>query len=63
MGAAHNVSEAFFRGFGGRGRGRYGRGGSGYFLEYARSIPFLETKVLDLRGSAGLSVSYKKAAE
>jgi caffeoyl-CoA O-methyltransferase len=71
--AAHNVSEGMYRGgFGGRGgagfRGGFGRGfggrggfGAGDFLEYARSFPNLETKVLELQGSAGLSVSYKKA--
>ncbi len=61
--AAHNVSERSFWGFGGRGRRGYGRGGGDSFLEHALSIPYLETKVLDLRGSAGLSVSYKKAAK
>jgi caffeoyl-CoA O-methyltransferase len=71
--AAHNVSEAMYMGgFGGRGgaafRGGYGRGfggrggfGVGDFLEYARSFTNLETKVLELRGSHGLSVSYKVA--
>jgi predicted O-methyltransferase YrrM len=62
--AAHNVSEGYYSGFGGRGGGgsrRYGRGGSGGFLEFARSIPSLETSMLDIRGSAGMSVSYKKA--
>jgi predicted O-methyltransferase YrrM len=59
--AAHNVSE--YSGWGRRGRGgsRRGYGGGGGFLEYARSFPNLETKVLDIPGSAGLSVSYKKA--
>ena len=58
--AAHNVSE--YSGWGRRGRGGSGRGygGGGGFLEYARSFPNLDTKVLDLPGSAGLSVSYKK---
>jgi caffeoyl-CoA O-methyltransferase len=59
--AAHNVFEGFS---GGRGRGGYRRGyggpGSDY-LEFARSIPNLDTKVLELRGSGGLAVSYKKA--
>jgi len=61
--AAHNVWEATFGGFAGRGRRGYGGGGGGGFLDYARSIPNLETKVLNLPGSAGLSVSYKKAAK
>lgn len=54
--AAHNVSD-----FGGRGafRRRYGWGASGFF-EFAKSIPSLDTKILDNPGSAGLSVSYKK---
>ncbi len=60
--AAHNVSEGFLGGFGRRGRFGFGRGGDS-FLEHARSIPYLETTVLDLRGSAGLSVSYKRAAK
>lgn len=59
--AAHNVSESSAWGFGRRG-GRGGFGGRGNdFLEFARSFPFLETEVLDIRGSAGLAVSYKKA--
>jgi caffeoyl-CoA O-methyltransferase len=69
--AAHNVSEAMsMGGFGWRGgagfRGGFGRGfggrggyGTSDFLEYARSFSNLETKVLELRGSHGLSVSYK----
>jgi predicted O-methyltransferase YrrM len=54
--AAHNVSD-----FGGRGefRRRYGWGSSGFF-EFAKSIPSLDTRILDISGSAGLSVSYKK---
>jgi caffeoyl-CoA O-methyltransferase len=60
--AAHNVSEGFP---GGRGRGGFGRGYGGGpgidFLEFARSFPNLDTKVLELRGSGGLAVSYKKA--
>ncbi len=57
--AAHNVSEGSFRrGFGGRFRGRFG---GGDFLQFARSFPNLQTEVLELRGSAGLSVSYKVA--
>ncbi len=62
--AAHNVRESF-GGWGGRGgfrRGGWG-GEGGDYLEYARSIPSLETKVLDLPGSGGLAVSYKKKAE
>jgi caffeoyl-CoA O-methyltransferase len=68
--AAHNVSEGMFMGgFGGRGgggfakRGFRGRGGFGVgdFLEYARSFSNLETKVLEIQGSHGLSVSYKTA--
>jgi caffeoyl-CoA O-methyltransferase len=58
--AAHNVSDFSFSGWGRRGRGGFGRGGGGDFLEYARSIPTLETEVLDIPGSAGMSVSYKK---
>lgn len=46
--AAHNVSE---RGWGGSNRG---------FLQFARSLPYLETKVFEGRGG-GMSVSYKKA--
>jgi predicted O-methyltransferase YrrM len=58
--AAHNVSD-FSSGWGRRGRRGFGRGMGGGFLEYARSIPNLETKILDIRGSAGMSVSYKTA--
>ena len=61
--AAHNVSEGYSRGYGGRGRGGYGRGGGSGFFEYARSIPSLETTIVNVRGSAGMSVSYKKAAK
>ncbi|MBN1569299.1 MAG: class I SAM-dependent methyltransferase [Acidobacteria bacterium] len=59
--AAHNVSE--YSGWGGRGRGgpRRGYGSGGGFLEYARSFANLDTSVLDIPGSAGMSVSYKKA--
>jgi caffeoyl-CoA O-methyltransferase len=57
--AAHNVSE-YSSDWRGRGRRGFGRGAGGDFLEYARSFPNLDTKVLDIRGSAGLSVSYKK---
>jgi caffeoyl-CoA O-methyltransferase len=59
--AAHNVSESAYSRWGGRPGGRYGRGGAGGFLEFARSFSNLDTKVLDIRGSAGLSVSYKKS--
>jgi caffeoyl-CoA O-methyltransferase len=60
--AAHNVSEysGWGRGRGGFRRG-YGGGPSGGFLEYARSLPNLDTKILNIPGSAGMSVSYKKA--
>jgi len=54
--AAHNVSDF---GYGRSRRRGYGWGGSG-FLEFAKSIPSLDTKILDIPGSAGLSVSYKK---
>ena len=57
--AAHNVSEN--TGWGGRGRGGFGRGSGGAFLEFARSFPNLDTKVLNIPGSGGLSVSYKRA--
>jgi len=61
--AAHNVSE--YAGWGRRSRGGprrgFGGGPSGGFLEYARSFPNLETSVLDIPGSGGLSVSYKKS--
>ncbi|HSW37985.1 MAG TPA: class I SAM-dependent methyltransferase [Acidobacteriota bacterium] len=54
--AAHNVFESS----GGRGRGGFWRGGGGRgeldeFLQYARSLPNLETRVLNLPGSGGLS--------
>ncbi len=54
--AAHNVSERPARGgrFGGRG---FGGGPAGDFLEFARSLPNLETSIADIPGSAGLSVS------
>ena len=62
--AAHNVFENSSFGFGRRGRGRGGFGGlGGDYLEFARSFSFLETNVLDLRGSGGLAVSYKKAGK
>jgi caffeoyl-CoA O-methyltransferase len=59
--AAHNVSD--FGGRGGFGR-RFGRGfggGQNDFLEFARSFTYLDTQVLSVPGSAGMSVSYKKA--
>lgn len=59
--AAHNVSESRFGMGGGRWRGGFGRGFSGDFLEHARSFPFLDTKVLNIPGSAGMSVSFKRA--
>ncbi len=57
--AAHNVSE--YSGRGGRRGGGFGRGGAAGFLEFARSFQNLDTKVLNIPGSGGLSVSYKKA--
>ena len=57
--AAHNVSE--YSGWGGRRGGGGGRGSA--FLEFARSFPNLDTKVLELPGSGGLSVSYKRAGK
>jgi caffeoyl-CoA O-methyltransferase len=67
--AAHNVSEgSYFGRGGGRGRGGFRGGfggGGGYwvgdFLAYVRSFHNLDTKVLELQGSHGLCVSYKKA--
>ena len=59
--AAHNVSDPSAgggRGMGGR-RG-FGGGLTGGFLEYARSLSNLDTSILNIPGSAGLSVSYKK---
>ena len=56
--AAHNVSEGSY---GGRYRRGFGGGYGDNFLQYARSLPNLETTVLALRGSAGMSISYKKA--
>ncbi|MBN2337667.1 MAG: class I SAM-dependent methyltransferase [Acidobacteria bacterium] len=58
--AAHNVSEYPARGgrFGG-GRGGRGGGPAGDFLEFARSLPNLETSIADIPGSAGLCVSRK----
>ena len=57
--AAHNVSE--YSGRGGRRGSGFGRGGGSGFLEFARSFQNLDTKVLNIPGSGGLSVSYKKA--
>ena len=59
MFVAHNVSEYPARG-GRFGRGRRGGGAAGDFLEFARGLPNLETSILDIPGSAGLSVSRKK---
>jgi caffeoyl-CoA O-methyltransferase len=58
--AAHNVTD--FSSWDGRGGFRRGFGGNqtGDFLEYAKSLTSLETKVLSIPGSGGLSVSYKK---
>ena len=59
--AAHNVSDPSApggRGMGGR-RG-FGGGPTGGFLQYARSLTNLDTSILDIPGSGGLSVSYKK---
>jgi predicted O-methyltransferase YrrM len=59
--AAHNVSDPSASA--GRGmRDRRGFGGSptGGFLQYARSLPNLDTSILNIPGSNGLSVSYKK---
>jgi caffeoyl-CoA O-methyltransferase len=73
--AAHNVTEVGnIGGWGGRSRGGFrggfGRGfggGGGYwvgdFLEYVRSFSNLDTKVLEMQGSHGISVSYKKASK
>jgi caffeoyl-CoA O-methyltransferase len=55
---AHNVFDRSSFGFGGRGRGRGGMVGD--YLEFARSFSFLDTKVLDMPGTGGLAVSYKK---
>ena len=62
--AAHNVFEGSSGGFGGRrgGRGGFGGGmGGGDYLEFARTFDSLDTKVLDIPGSGGVAVSYKKA--
>jgi len=52
---AHNVSE-----YTTRRRGRRSGGMTGNFLEYMRSLPFMETSIFQNRRSAGLSISYKK---
>jgi predicted O-methyltransferase YrrM len=60
--AAHNVSE--YSGWGGRGRGGrggYGRDMSGGFFAFAKSLSNLDTSILNIPGSNGLSVSYKKS--
>ncbi|MDR0311027.1 MAG: class I SAM-dependent methyltransferase [Acidobacteriota bacterium] len=58
--AAHNVSEQSGRGSGGFRSGRGGWGGENAdYLEYARSVKSLETKILSISGSGGLAVSYK----
>lgn len=59
--AAHNVFD--YSAWGERGGYRRGRGGgqTGGYLEFARSLPNLDTKVLNIPGSGGLAVSYKKA--
>jgi caffeoyl-CoA O-methyltransferase len=62
--AAHNVMDySAWGGRGGRDGYRRGAGGgpTGGFLEFARSLPNLDTKVLNIPGSSGLAVSYKKA--
>jgi predicted O-methyltransferase YrrM len=61
--AAHNVSD--YSGWGGGrsrgGRRSYGGGMAGGYLEFAKSLPNLDTSVLDIPGSGGLAVSYKKS--
>jgi predicted O-methyltransferase YrrM len=60
--AAHNVSDGSQWGYrGGRGRGRGGRG-SGFF-EFAKSFSNLDTSMVNVPGSAGMSFSFKKAEE
>jgi len=56
--AAHNVWDNSGD-WGGRQRG-YGRDMSGGFFGYAKSLTDLDTSILSIPGSAGLSVSYKK---
>jgi predicted O-methyltransferase YrrM len=59
--AAHNVSDFSGWGSGGRRGMRRGSGAGGDYLEFARSLANLDTKVLDIPGSGGLAVSYRKA--
>jgi len=47
--AAHNVTE---------GRGGWGRGGTGGYFEYMKSLPEFDSRLLT-GGSGSLSVSYK----
>lgn len=60
--AAHNVSDGSRWGFRGRGgrRGGFGGRGDGFF-EFAKSFSNLDTSMVDVPGSGGMSVSYKKA--
>jgi predicted O-methyltransferase YrrM len=60
--AAHNVYDYSAPGAGrGRGGFRRGYGGmAGGYLEFAKSLPNLETSVLSIPGTGGLAVSYKK---
>lgn len=55
---AHNVSE-YTTSRSGR-RSSRGGGVTGGFLDYMRSLPFMETSILQDRRSSGLSISYKK---
>jgi predicted O-methyltransferase YrrM len=60
---AHNVYDYSGSG-GGRSRGGrrgYGGGMSVGYLEFAKSLQNLETSVLNIPGSGGLAVSYKKS--
>ena len=57
---AHNITERYYSGPGGQGRGRPGGfGGPGAFFEYVRSLPNYETTVNSYGG--GVSISYKKS--
>ncbi len=61
--AAHNVYDYSSAG-GGRSRGGFRRGYGGMtggYLDFAKSLPNLDTGVLDIPGSGGLAVSYKKS--
>jgi len=59
--AAHNVSDSLrCGGRGGFGR-RYGGDMTRGFFEYAKIFPNLDTSILNIPGSNGLSVSYKKS--